>query len=57
MHLLYDSDSYTVTHMLTNGGPQLNVAGQDGQRAAGPDKPLLVRHAWPASLRPVMCPP
>ncbi len=45
MHLLYDSDSYTVTHMLANGGPHLDAAGQVAP-ASAPQPPVLARHGF-----------
>ena len=47
MHMLYDSDTYSVTHMLTNGmaaDPDLVQASTETQKT--PPGPTLARHGF-----------
>lgn len=47
MHTLYDSDTYSVTHMLANGmaaGPDVTPASTDAQKT--PAGPTLARHGF-----------
>jgi len=41
MHTLYDSESYSVTHMLANADVQA-----DGTLAVDSQKPVLMRHGF-----------
>lgn len=42
MHTLYDSDTYSVTHMLANPAPETAVAGAEKTRPV----PTLARHGF-----------
>ena len=47
MHMLYDSDTYSVTHMLANGmaaDPDLVQASTETQKT--PPGPTLARHGF-----------
>lgn len=42
MHTLYDSDTYSVTHMLANPAPEAAAAGAEKTRPV----PTLARHGF-----------
>ena len=45
MHMLYDSDSFSVTHMLANAA-DLPVASVDPQAATPAAIPVMARHGF-----------
>ncbi|MBT9507849.1 DUF3567 domain-containing protein [Rhodoferax sp.] len=47
MHTLYDSDTYSVTHMLANAEPKVEASGIKGAQAeAAKPVPTLARHGF-----------
>ncbi|MDO8700011.1 MAG: DUF3567 domain-containing protein [Rhodoferax sp.] len=47
MHTLYDSDTYSVTHMLANAEPKAEASGaKDAHAEAAKPVPTLARHGF-----------
>lgn len=47
MHTLYDSDTYSVTHMLANAEPKVEASDASGVHAeAAKPVPTLARHGF-----------